>query len=119
MKNGKVFTAFQNFKSIVARATQSVALVVVFLVISIVAWFVSGNTVSSSLYIYLFLLTAAYFIGVFYIDDILSPINIISHYVNPDVKKEVLVIGGGILYVIYMASIFYCIVELFLAGKEL
>lgn len=116
MKSGKVLTVFHNFRSIVTRATQSVVLVVIILAFAMAAWFVSGNAIGPAFLIYLFLLTAAHFIGVFYSKDTLSPIGIISHYVDQDIKEEVLVIGGGILYAIYMASIAYCVVDLFLLG---
>lgn len=118
MRTGKVFIIFQNFRDLVERSTKSPAFMAICFVIAIAAWLLSGNTISTELLMYFFLLVAAHFIGAFYSADILSPINIIAHYVDPDIKEEVLVIGGGILYVTYMVLIAYCAVYLFTSGAK-
>lgn len=118
MKTGKVFIAFQHFKNAVARSTQSGVFTAICIAIAMAAWLACGNAISSALLMYIFLLMAAYFLGVFYCKDILSPINIISHYVDPDIKEEVLVIGGGVLYVAYMVLIAYCAVYLLFSGAK-
>ena len=118
MKTGKVFIVFQHFRNAVERSTKSAVFMAIIFIAAMAAWLVSGNAFSAEFIMYSFLLVAAHFMGAFYSAGILSPINIISHYVDPDIKEEALVIGGGILYVTYMFLIAYCAVYLFTSGTK-
>lgn len=118
MRTGKIFIVFQNFRNLVERSTKSPAFMAICFAIAMAAWLVSGNAISTEFLMYFFLLLSAHFMGAFYSAGILSPINIISHYVDPNIKEEVLVIGGGMLYVIYMVLIAYCAVYLLFSGAK-